>query len=490
MMFARSLQARRVLVRQMSTRIIKQTSPTRTEPLKYNKLITEMQKTERVWHQYDLRLDKGPATEVNWGANRTVALNQTEPGQNGVVCAETIDYLDKRIGGFATVKTVDAMTLVNAVTEGEDDVFANRPAIADLVAQDYEPTLYERAGLVEMPSSERDPLDYYYNLYRLAYKSHVAGLGRPFMPHINGEVSGPGVAFTLSSGFCSVSENAKFVEKNAQFGWFPDSGSAYHLARCRYPQLGLYLALTGAPLKGFDIVAAGLAENFINTGDFGQFQYELRNFYSVKTTLNAFQVWADIGLATHDKDGAQFALLPQLDWIEECFSKGSVAEIKAALAAAATSESLAALDAINERAPLSIEIAFRLVRKAETLSFAELLNQEFTLATNLVNRPEYLEIGLPLQATQNVEAAKALTWPELPSEQQIDELFEAADTQRGLELDDIDFARPEVNLTHDIDPTLAHKNMYQFNPETIEVPDQRARTHTQNLYTPKGHWKK
>ena len=78
----------------------------------------------------------------------------------------------------------------------------------------------------------------------------------------DGIVMGGGVGISAFSPFIIATENSMYAMPEGKIGFFTDVGAGYFLSRLRN-NIGYYLGLTGARLKGEDVYIAGLANFYI-----------------------------------------------------------------------------------------------------------------------------------------------------------------------------------------------------------------------------------
>ena len=83
----------------------------------------------------------------------------------------------------------------------------------------------------------------------------------PIISIIDGKATADGAALGLVSRFPIVTENASISFPEVKYGFFPDGGSTKLLSSLG--GLGMYMALTGASLRGADLVSYGLSRTFI-----------------------------------------------------------------------------------------------------------------------------------------------------------------------------------------------------------------------------------
>lgn len=78
----------------------------------------------------------------------------------------------------------------------------------------------------------------------------------------NGIVMGGGAGLSIYSPFIIATENTVFSLPEAKIGAFVSSGCYHALSKLKH-NLGYYLAMTEAQLKGEDVFIAGLAHYYI-----------------------------------------------------------------------------------------------------------------------------------------------------------------------------------------------------------------------------------
>jgi 3-hydroxyisobutyryl-CoA hydrolase len=104
------------------------------------------------------------------------------------------------------------------------------------------------------------PLEFFHDEYQVDYA--LAHLRRPLIALLDGIVMGGGVGLSIHAPFRVATENTVFAMPETAIGLFPDVGGSYFLPRLD-GALGMYLALTGARLKGADAVYAGVATHYV-----------------------------------------------------------------------------------------------------------------------------------------------------------------------------------------------------------------------------------
>ena len=118
-------------------------------------------------------------------------------------------------------------------------------------------------SIVEDPSPDRRVgREFFVKEYRLNYL--IGSLAVPHVALLDGIVMGGGVGVSVHGSVRVATERTLFAMPETAIGLFPDVGSSIFLPRLP-GQLGAYLGLTGARLRGPETVAAGLATHFVSS---------------------------------------------------------------------------------------------------------------------------------------------------------------------------------------------------------------------------------
>jgi enoyl-CoA hydratase len=87
----------------------------------------------------------------------------------------------------------------------------------------------------------------------------IAKSNKPIISISNGKAYNSGASMLASTSLPLVTPHAEARFNEVSFGFVPHSGGIYHLSRLEN-NIGTFLALTGMPLKGADIIHSGLAD--------------------------------------------------------------------------------------------------------------------------------------------------------------------------------------------------------------------------------------
>ena len=242
--------------------------------------------------------------------------------------------------------------------------------------------------------------------YRL--NTRIKRYPKPFIGLMDGIVMGGGVGVSIHGCWRVATERTMFAMPETGIGLFPDVGATYFLSRLPH-QIGMWLGLTGARLKGVETRAARLCdwvirssqlEDYINAlGGYrlsGRDADDMRNrvreqwmggadqpggyLYEVLTPANAY-VDDDVQVLTPSLSAE----------IEHFFGGSSVEDILDRLAAAQTEWAMKQRQAILSKSPTSTRIAFRQIREGANLSFEDCMRLEYRLARYCMTHPDFYE---------------------------------------------------------------------------------------------------
>jgi enoyl-CoA hydratase/carnithine racemase len=159
---------------------------------------------------------------------------------------------------------------------------------------------------------------------------------------------GGGVGVSVNGRFRVATEKTLFAMPETAIGLFPDVGGSFFLPRLA-GAMGMYLALTGARLKGSDVVRSGIATHFVPSENISALEQKLTgnhrlylsafllslclfcildshsSLYKEVKSRNADEVKAVLDSFHAPVNGA---LLPEVHaHIDSCFAADSVEEI-------------------------------------------------------------------------------------------------------------------------------------------------------------------
>ncbi|EEF35787.1 catalytic, putative [Ricinus communis] len=203
------------------------------------------------------------------------------------------------------------------------------------------------------------------------------------IPLIDGIVMGGGAGLSLYGKFRIVTEKAVFAMPEASIGLFPDVGASHFLSRLP-GHFGEYLGLTGARLNGAEMLACGLATNFIESQDLPSLENALQALISSEKT-SIFEVVNKFSQKPKIKESS---IINRLEMVDKCFSKDTVEEIFHALEEEAKNKAenwiVMAMKSMKSASPTSLKITLRSIREGGMQSLKQCLIREYTISCNII----------------------------------------------------------------------------------------------------------
>ncbi|SPQ95113.1 unnamed protein product (mitochondrion) [Plasmodiophora brassicae] len=222
--------------------------------------------------------------------------------------------------------------------------------------------------------------------FRREYRMNhlIATMQKNYVAVMDGITMGGGVGISLPGRFRIATENTVWAMPETAIGLFPDVGASYFLPRLK-GQLGVYLALTGASLKGADVFHAGIATHFVPS-------------HLIPTILDRIQeLQPDPGSVNyairerHYPEPPSQGFLAMQPVIDQCFSKSSVEAIIDELKSTGTQFGQAVVDKLEQMCPLSLKVAFKAIRAGKHLSLEQCFQMEYRLARHFLDSPDFYE---------------------------------------------------------------------------------------------------
>jgi enoyl-CoA hydratase/carnithine racemase len=210
-----------------------------------------------------------------------------------------------------------------------------------------------------------------------AVNGAIGAYPKPWIALIDGVCMGGGIGLSVHGSARVVTEHALLAMPETAIALFPDVGATYALPRLP-GALGMYLALTGARLRGADAVHAGLATHYVPRA----------HLPALSAALSADGAAA---LATHAHPLPPFDLADHRAAIDRCFGAEDVAGILAALEAEGTDWARETLATIRRMSPSSVLWSFAILRAGASRTLPEALEAELRLTRTATRHPDFRE---------------------------------------------------------------------------------------------------
>ncbi len=205
----------------------------------------------------------------------------------------------------------------------------------------------------------------------------IAGYPKPYNSLIDGVCMGGGIGVSIYGAYRVASEHALFAMPETIIGFFPDIGGTWFLPRLP-GELGAYLGLTGARVRGADSVRAGFATHYVPR----------ENMAALNTALAADGAGA-LGAFTETLPAGSLAA--QRPVIDRVFAGDSVPDIVARLNAEGTDWAAETLKLLKGVSPAACVWTLRALRAGAKLNLAEALVVELKMTRVITRHPDFIE---------------------------------------------------------------------------------------------------
>ena len=220
------------------------------------------------------------------------------------------------------------------------------------------------------------------DFFRIEYtlNTQIKRFPKPYIAFLDGVTMGGGVGISIHGSHRIATENTLFAMPETGIGLFPDVGGSWFLSRLS-GELGTWLALTGARLKGQDVLAAGIATHFVTS----------EKLPELKARVLAGEA-LDMVLADYTQASQVAGYAEYLDIINHCFSRPTITDIGLALKMADDDWATAQADILKSRSPLSMAVSLEQLRRgAQMSSFADVMRMEYRIACHIIRTHDFSE---------------------------------------------------------------------------------------------------
>ncbi len=198
---------------------------------------------------------------------------------------------------------------------------------------------------------------------------------KPCVAIIDGITMGGGVGISVHGSHRIATERTTFAMPESGIGLLPDVGGGYFLPRLS-GQLGRWLALTGARLKGEDVLAVGVATHLALSDDLPELVNALCD--QGLSALSSVQTQATGSFVSHRAE------------MDALFSKDTVEDIVSALNMGSDWAQLQA-KMMESKSPLTMKLAHRQLREGAEAEFREVMRMEYRITSRLIQTQNFQE---------------------------------------------------------------------------------------------------
>jgi len=245
---------------------------------------------------------------------------------------------------------------------------------------------------------------------------------------LNGITMGGGVGLSVHGKIRVATDNTLFAMPETELGFFPDVGGSYFLPRLKPVGLGMYLALTGAKLRGGAVTHAGVATHFCPAAGLEELEKKLLGASSVDDAMNILTE-----SATDDPDdGVDF--FNDRKAIIKHFSKVSVEKILDSLVNDKVNGQFEekTLQKLSKMSPTSLKVTHRQLKEGAKKDFRDCFVMETGMAEEFMSQKDFFEgvRSILVDKDRNPKWDPA-TLPEVTNDA-VDEYFYKQPRQRQL----------------------------------------------------------
>lgn len=203
----------------------------------------------------------------------------------------------------------------------------------------------------------------------------------PVVAILDGVVMGGGVGISMPAHFRIATERTTFAMPETGIGLFPDVGGGWYLPRLP-GKAGLWLALTGARIKGADCLRLGIATHFV---EFGAVE-------GLKKAIVADPRRIEETLRKYRADAGKAPLVSFEQDLNRLFVGDSVEQIFEFLEADSSDWGKAQLATMKTKSPQTLKVAFRQLEAGAVMTdFADNMAMEYRIGSRVVRRHDFIE---------------------------------------------------------------------------------------------------
>ena len=211
----------------------------------------------------------------------------------------------------------------------------------------------------------------------------IGSLSKPHIAILDGITMGGGVGLSVHGSYRVATEATMFAMPETAIGFFCDVGGSHFLPRLK-DHLGMYLALTGARLKGREVFDAGIATHFVSR----------EQVPALIEQLQGCQGHQDVQRVLHDASSSSSSassLDAVMEDVSRCFSKDSVEGIIESLKDTNNEWASKALKAMEQFSPTSLKVVHEQLCRGREQDLDQNFKMEMRIATEFMRNKDFFE---------------------------------------------------------------------------------------------------
>ncbi len=204
----------------------------------------------------------------------------------------------------------------------------------------------------------------------------IARYPKPYISLIDGVCMGGGIGLSVHGSIRVVTDTAVLAMPETGIGFFPDVGASFFLPRLR-AGFGMYLALTGARVRGSDAAYVGLATHYVPRNRIGTLADEI-----AKDGIAALSDAIVLPIV-----GKTFGLSEAV----HCFDADSLLEVIERLTAMNSTWAQGTLAILRAMSPSATVWSFELIRRGANRTLEQCQAAELAMVRHATRQPDFLE---------------------------------------------------------------------------------------------------
>ena len=252
--------------------------------------------------------------------------------------------------------------------------------------------LYRSIRAAEPGTVPVDAARFFEREYRLDHRIHT--YPKPLLCWGHGIVMGGGIGLLAGASHRVVTPKTRLAMPEITIGLYPDVGGSWFLGRAP-GRVGLFLALTGAPLNGSDACFAGLGDVVLNHEDHGRVLEGLAAVeWSAEPVADAARLSRVLDACARNVEPPVSPLEAHLARIDAVIGHDALSDNAPRLRALADDPDpwlAAAGQAFTKGSPTSAHLAVEMQRRARHLSLADVFRLEYQASVGCCLHPDFAE---------------------------------------------------------------------------------------------------
>lgn len=220
---------------------------------------------------------------------------------------------------------------------------------------------------------------FFFEEYRMNHQLFT--YAKPIVAFMDGITMGGGVGISQPARYRVATENTRLAMPESGIGLFPDVGGGWYLSRLP-GQMGKFLALTGAQLRGADCAALGLATHYVAS----------EKLDALKAALVARPDDVEVVLAEFAETAPPAPVLEHQAEIDRLFAADTLEVIRDALAADSSEFAQKQSQILATKSPLTCKVSLEQLRRGAAMTdFADEMRMEYAVGSRIIAYPDFVE---------------------------------------------------------------------------------------------------